>query len=235
MNTGLQDAFNLAWKLAYTLHGKTASGSQQLLQTYNDERIVVAKNLVNSTDRVFAFTTSQNPVLRFIRLILLPFIVQFIVFPLIRYIPWLREANFRRLSMINIQYRQSDLSQTSGKVSKVVQAGDRLPYFSTPLNLEDDAAHSLFQLLVLGGERSDKAQLFINFVKGFYSHVVKIHQFEYSSETAELFHAFAVNGSEGSNACFLIRPDLYIAYCSTNFDVHHFDSYFSKYFRRQAI
>ena len=235
MNTGLQDAFNLAWKLAYTIHGKTSSDSQQLLQTYNDERIVVAKNLVNSADRVFAFTTSQNPVLRFVRLIVLPFIFQFIVFPLVRYVPRLREAVFRRLSMINIHYRGSELSQTSGKVNKVVQAGDRLPYFSTPLNLGGDVSQPLFQLLVLGRELDEKALLFIDFVKGCYLHVIKVHQFVYSTETVELFRAFGVSESGGSNACFLIRPDLYVAYCSTTFDTHHFDSYFSKYFRRQAV
>jgi 2-polyprenyl-6-methoxyphenol hydroxylase-like FAD-dependent oxidoreductase len=119
MNTGLQDAFNLAWKLAYNIQGKTPGDSQELLQTYSDERIAVAKKLVNSTDRVFAFATSRNPFLRFFRLIVLPFIIQFIVFPLIKHVAWLREASFRRLSMIDIHYRHSELSQTSGKVSKV--------------------------------------------------------------------------------------------------------------------
>jgi hypothetical protein len=235
MNTGLQDAFNLAWKLAYTIQGKTSSDSQQLLQTYNDERIAVAKKLVNSSDRVFAFATSQNPFLRFFRLIVLPFIIQFIVFPLMRNVPWLREVIFRRLSMIDIQYRQSELSETSGNVSKIVQAGDRLPYLSTPLNLEDKDARPLLQLLVLDGERSEKVLLFINFVKSFYSHLIKVHQFAYSPETLELFHVFGVNGSRGASACFLVRTDLYIGYCSTTFDTHHFDSYFSKYFRKQAV
>jgi hypothetical protein len=195
----------------------------------------VAKKLVNSTDRVFAFATSRNPFLRFFRLIVLPFIIQFIVFPLIKHVAWLREASFRRLSMIDIHYRHSELSQTSGKVSKVVQAGDRLPYVSIPLNLEDKNARPLFQLLVLGGKRSEKALLFINFVNGCYSHVVKVHQFDYSPKTEELFRVFGVNGGGGASACFLVRPDLYIAYCSTTFDTHHFDSYFSKYFRKQSV
>jgi hypothetical protein len=235
MNTGLQDAFNLAWKLAYTIQRKTAGDSQQLLQTYNDERIVVAKKLVNSTDRVFAFVTSRNPILRFLRLVVLPLIVQFIVFPLMRNVARVREASFRRVSMIDIHYRQSELSKTSGKMNKVVQAGDRMPYVSTPLNLEDTDARPLLQLLVLGGERSEKTLLFIDFVKGCYSHVVKVHQFAYSPETVELFYAFGVSGNEGTSACFLVRPDLYIAYCSMTFDTQHFDSYFSNYFRKQAI
>ena len=66
MNTGLQDAFNLGWKLAYTIQGKTTD--YELLQTYNDERIEVAKKLVQSTDPVFSFITSQNRVLHFIQL-----------------------------------------------------------------------------------------------------------------------------------------------------------------------
>jgi hypothetical protein len=207
MNTGLQDAFDLVWKLAYAIQGKTTNNSEQLLQTYNDERIAIAKNVVNSTDRMFAFTTSANPVLRFIRLMVLPFIVQFIVFPLVKRVAGLREIIFRRLSMINIHYRQSKLCPTAGKVSKVV----------------------------LGGENNEKTQLFTNFVKEYYSHVVKVHQFIYSSKTAVLFHAFGVSGSRRAGACFLVCPDLYIAYCSTTFDIHHFDGYFSKYFCKHAV
>ncbi|CAF3908790.1 unnamed protein product [Rotaria sp. Silwood1] len=44
MNTGLQDAFNLAWKLAFTVQEKTVNNNE-LLKTYNDERIRVAKDL----------------------------------------------------------------------------------------------------------------------------------------------------------------------------------------------
>ena len=42
-NTSIQDAFNLAWKLALVLQGKAESS---LLETYNDERIPVGEQIV---------------------------------------------------------------------------------------------------------------------------------------------------------------------------------------------
>jgi len=45
MNTGLQDSYNLAWKLAMVIQGKSKAS---LLETYSSERLVVAKNVVHS-------------------------------------------------------------------------------------------------------------------------------------------------------------------------------------------
>src|SRR5215831_7495407 len=42
MNTGIQDGYNLAWKLALVIRGKA---SERLLQTYNEERLENAKHL----------------------------------------------------------------------------------------------------------------------------------------------------------------------------------------------
>ncbi|GAB3531483.1 FAD-dependent monooxygenase [Arthrobacter tecti] len=64
MNTGLQDAHNLAFKLADVLSGRS---SEQLLNRYEAERRPVALRLVNSTDRVFALVTSRHPVARTVR------------------------------------------------------------------------------------------------------------------------------------------------------------------------
>ena len=56
MNTGLQDAYNLAWK-PLVIKGKAKAS---LLDTYTEERITIARNLVRSTDRVFNVVTSQR-------------------------------------------------------------------------------------------------------------------------------------------------------------------------------
>jgi 3-(3-hydroxy-phenyl)propionate hydroxylase len=50
MNTGIQDAFNLAWKLAYVIKGWA---KPELLDTYNAERHPVAENLLKFTDSGF--------------------------------------------------------------------------------------------------------------------------------------------------------------------------------------
>jgi len=43
LNTCVQDAFNLAWKLAYTIHGFAGKG---LLESYSDERAPIGKQVV---------------------------------------------------------------------------------------------------------------------------------------------------------------------------------------------
>ncbi|HVK61852.1 MAG TPA: FAD-dependent monooxygenase, partial [Bdellovibrionales bacterium] len=51
MNTGLQDAANLAWKLALVIKGKASS---DLLETYDFERMPIARKLLSFTDRIFS-------------------------------------------------------------------------------------------------------------------------------------------------------------------------------------
>src|SRR5262247_3740857 len=57
MNTGLQDAYNLAWKLALVVEGRA---DPVLLDSYQDERLPVAKRLLETTDRAFQLVVSEN-------------------------------------------------------------------------------------------------------------------------------------------------------------------------------
>ena len=45
MNTGLQDAHNLAWKMAYVIKG---TAKEKLLETYNEERLPFAQSLIKN-------------------------------------------------------------------------------------------------------------------------------------------------------------------------------------------
>lgn len=64
MNTGIQDAHNLAWKLALVLRGKS---SESLLDSYNAERYVVGKDVVGLTDMATRMIGIHNPILAAIR------------------------------------------------------------------------------------------------------------------------------------------------------------------------
>jgi 3-(3-hydroxy-phenyl)propionate hydroxylase len=57
MNTGMQDAFNLGWKLALVLRGL---GPESMLDTYNSERRPVAEELIHGVDRAFHAIFGQN-------------------------------------------------------------------------------------------------------------------------------------------------------------------------------
>lgn len=69
MNTGLQDAHNLAFKLADVLHGRAGDG---WLDRYEAERRPVAMRLIASTDRIFAAVTSEWLPLRAFRRLVVP-------------------------------------------------------------------------------------------------------------------------------------------------------------------
>ncbi|MDQ3590103.1 MAG: FAD-dependent monooxygenase [Actinomycetota bacterium] len=69
MNTGIQDAANLAWKLALVLRGR-APGS--LLESYDQERRPVAREVVSMTHRLTRLATMRSPALRRLRNVLIP-------------------------------------------------------------------------------------------------------------------------------------------------------------------
>lgn len=69
MNTGLQDAHNLAFKLADVLRGRAGDA---WLDRYEAERRPVAEILVATTDRLFGVVTSQKPGWRAFRRAVIP-------------------------------------------------------------------------------------------------------------------------------------------------------------------
>jgi len=119
MNTGIQDGYNLAWKLARVVrHGADPS----LLETYNEERLPNARRLLRTTDRFFDFAASDEWFVSFIRKNVFPYFANFALsFDTVRHVV------FPLVSQIGINYRDSSLSETVGAFE--VRAGDRMPWF----------------------------------------------------------------------------------------------------------
>jgi 2-polyprenyl-6-methoxyphenol hydroxylase-like FAD-dependent oxidoreductase len=64
MNTGMQDAFNLAWKLALVVHGTCG---EHLLDSYSPERSKVGDMVLHNAERLTAIGTMKNPVAQTLR------------------------------------------------------------------------------------------------------------------------------------------------------------------------
>jgi 2-polyprenyl-6-methoxyphenol hydroxylase-like FAD-dependent oxidoreductase len=64
MNTGMQDAFNLAWKLALAAQGSCAGS---LLDSYSAERSAVGDEVLKTAGRLTTIGTLHNPLLQTIR------------------------------------------------------------------------------------------------------------------------------------------------------------------------
>jgi len=134
MNTGIGDAVNLAWKLAAVVKGR---GPEDLLATYQPERIGFARRLVATTDRVFTVITKQGAIARQVRIRLFPRVAA-VLFR----VPAVRRLLFRTVSQINVNYRNSPLSTGA---AGAVRGGDRLPWIK--LNNKNGQAADNFQPL----------------------------------------------------------------------------------------
>ena len=121
MNTGLQDAYNLGWKLALVVSG---GAGEALLDSYEDERIPVARRLLSTTDRLFSFIVSDSALVGLLRTHVLPRGLA-----LAMSVERLRKAAFRTISQTGIRYRGSRLSEAlPGLPEDAPRAGDRFPW-----------------------------------------------------------------------------------------------------------
>jgi 2-polyprenyl-6-methoxyphenol hydroxylase-like FAD-dependent oxidoreductase len=118
MNTGIQDAVNLGWKLAQRLGGVAPD---RLLATYDDERVPVARGVLRMTDRLFRMATTRNRLVASARPRLAPAVLGVVTRSRL-----LRRVGFRVVSQLALGYRRGPL--TGGRARwNGLRAGDRLP------------------------------------------------------------------------------------------------------------
>jgi 2-polyprenyl-6-methoxyphenol hydroxylase-like FAD-dependent oxidoreductase len=116
MNTGIQDAFNLAWKLALTVNGR---GSATLLGSYETEREQVGEALLRATDLTTRLALTRNPILAALRDALTP-----VVFASL---PMAARRLAQSLGEMNVAYAGSPLSVDVRDRKPAPHAGDRAP------------------------------------------------------------------------------------------------------------
>ena len=114
MNTGLQDAVNLAWKLALVARGDAAP---RLLDSYHEERHPVGTHVVETSARMIRMAMLRNPLLRRLRVFVLRHLLPR---------PWLPPRIRPFLSETDIHYRNQSLAR-GHRGNAGVQPGDRLP------------------------------------------------------------------------------------------------------------
>ncbi len=119
MNTGIQDAYNLGWKLGLVLAGRA---EESLLQTYNDERHRIGELLLGGTDRAFSFVAARGKIARVVREHLTPQLGRLVMSRLPA-----QHLLLSFLSQLRINYRKSPLSREQGAPRKGLSAGDRAP------------------------------------------------------------------------------------------------------------
>ncbi|MCK1323590.1 FAD-dependent monooxygenase [Bradyrhizobium sp. 156] len=132
MNTGIQDAINLGWKLAFVLRGDAAA---ELIDTYEIERYPVERGVLRNTEMLTRMVSLRASVLRRARDLIVP--------PVAR-TEFVQKMARNTISEIGISYRRARASALSGLAD-----GDRIP----DLEIEPDHEGRTRLYSVLDGVR----------------------------------------------------------------------------------
>lgn len=232
LNTGIQDAFNLAWKLALVIEGKA---KDTLLDSYTEERLPIARQVLQGTHMNTGVFFGRHSLIRFLR--------DAVALPLLKR-PFVQRKMLWAASELGVHYRQSSLSQTSDEtlrtklmpkklLQRALQAGDRAPD-SRCLRLPDMQSTSLFQefrdtqmhlLLFDGGlHTQDNYQKLLQIAQSIAESPLRndivVHlivssdaKFQWSgSQLLDLDRAVHVRYRAYRPSLYVIRPDSYIGF-----------------------
>jgi len=212
MNTGLQDAYNLAWKMAYVIKGYAR---RELLETYNEERLPFARWLLGFTDRMFNVMTNDSWFFYVLRKYITLNLVGFMLS-----IKAVRSRAFLTLSQVWYSYKKMSLSADYSRQKLKFRAGDRFPYLKNETNAK--SFYTLFNPggynLVCLGDTDEKA---LSCIKEFPFpiHVVK-------SGLSQKWKDLGVS----QTLFILVRPDNYIAFISDTLNGEIISAYSKKAF-----
>jgi hypothetical protein len=220
MNTGIQDAYNLAWKLGMVLRG---NAPERLLESYTAERQPVARSVSVLTENFSSIAALRSPIPQGIRNRLIPVLAGFEVF---------EHRLVNRLAEISVNYRNSPAVGQFGRWYTAGPApGDRA--LDAPLSngrrIVDLLRGTLHVVLLFTGEHPARED-----VRGF-ENIERYMREGYGSEIAT--HVIArsempwsgslildADGAAhhmygaGVPCVYLIRPDGYVGFRSLSAD-----------------
>jgi 2-polyprenyl-6-methoxyphenol hydroxylase-like FAD-dependent oxidoreductase len=116
MNTGMQDAFNLAWKLALVIEG---AAKPSLLDSYSPERTSVGHRVLKNAGRLTEAATLSNPLLQDVRNAIVRFAATF---------PHFQHKVADQLAELDIGYPDSPLTARNGHTAQGARSGERWPH-----------------------------------------------------------------------------------------------------------
>lgn len=217
MNTGLQDAYNLAWKLALVVKGQADA---TLLDSYEEERVPVARRLLQTTDRAFRLVVSDSWLAGLLRTKILAKIAAFAMT-----LAPIQTIAFRLVSQTGIHYRKSTLSKSlQGLPERAPRAGDRFPWLQLKFRVNgpvEDSFQKLddtqFNLIIIG--QSSPPETALEFGDLLRSHMIPFDPLN----DVELARAQIPQPS-----FYLVRPDGHVGLCGVRLDATAVKRYLSE-------
>jgi 2-polyprenyl-6-methoxyphenol hydroxylase-like FAD-dependent oxidoreductase len=221
MNTGIQDAINLAWKLGLVARD-VADAS--LLDSYEAERRPVEQSVLQQTDLVTRLVTLEAPLARTLRDRLAPLLSSFDA---------VQQRARRTISELAVHYRQSPIVEEHWQPHGLL-AGDRVPDMrltawdgsreTTLLEALRQAKH----ILLLALDEAVPAALQTNF-----DTIAK----QVQGQLGDLIHVYrpTVDVGEWPAIC-VIRPDGYVGFRGSSAHVPELAAFLNRMFpgRRAA-
>ncbi len=254
MNTGIQDAYNLAWKLALHIQGKV---KDDFLDSYQAERHPVAVGVLLGTNLAMKVMLVRTRIFRKIRNVLAPVILNF---------PYLHNRLRALISEVAIQYRTSPIvshenapkdwaiTWMKSKLRWSLQPGDRIA--NAPLAtakaynresifelMQKAQGHTLFMFL---GDAAKEIETRTNqferlvaeypdFLDGYF--VVSEESIDYNLLDRVKSNFYLDRNGLAHRRCnitrptlCLVRPDGYVAYLGPADDEKAFKQYLHRHF-----
>jgi 2-polyprenyl-6-methoxyphenol hydroxylase-like FAD-dependent oxidoreductase len=229
MNTGIQDMINLSWKLALVVKGQA---TPRLLDTYNDDRIPVIRNVLTKTEGLTGAIGSENPIFRSVFSHIAPWIAS---------TEFVQENSTERMSQLSLNYRESPLSLADSRPGEI-HAGDRIPDMplvqlskpgedahETPTSLFRLLNPNRFTLLYTNIASPEKTQEQVQSLLSPWKHLVEGYHVSRTPENERVFkHVFGTDP-----AILLIRPDSYLAFTGSEHSVPALAKYLEHWFPTQ--
>jgi 2-polyprenyl-6-methoxyphenol hydroxylase-like FAD-dependent oxidoreductase len=231
MNTGIQDAWNLGWKLAMAIRGQA---NERILDSYHAERWPVGRTLLRATDRLFGAFAKSVSGSQFFRT-LRRAVVRGVVAPALSR-PSLRAVAFHFVSQLDIRYRNSPaVTEGEPRLRRGPRGGDRFPDACVRRGRNTSWLQELVGphlLLLLCGPLAGWKPDVLDLESQFPGLLVIEHLTRENSEGAlvdQTGDALTRLGVEDT-AQYLVRPDGHIAFRCAGTDARGVTAYLRRWF-----
>jgi 2-polyprenyl-6-methoxyphenol hydroxylase-like FAD-dependent oxidoreductase len=221
MNTGIQDAIDLAWKVAFVARG---DATPKLLDTYDQDRLPVIRRVLSASEGMLAIAASEHP--------LAHRLVAFVA-PLFLSMGVVQRIGGATIAETAVHYRASGISMNDNARGDV-KAGDRVPELEVRVagretRLADLLDPSRLTLLVAGDGSGALRGLFDGEGElARWRAMIDVRAIEPASASAARF----VNAFGRGDGVWLVRPDSYVGFAGTTASVPALRTWLETWFDR---